>query len=425
MSFPTILEVELQFENKFEVDMVVCRLPLDIISEDEHMVKESVHFALSENYWIRVVDYTFDIPESYVQLGIEDEGCCDRFCNDSTQTLNEIFIGNADKTVIIEVYIKIEVDTLLDNKLNIFDQIYAYIKEEDEALLLLKADKTDIIDAYIKTETDEKFDLKANVIDIVDSYSKIENDELLPLKADKTKLIDAYFKTETDTKLFEKIDKTELDAYVDLTSAQAISDTKQFNTINISSESKQNKNEATILLAGGGDLLMSLLISQPQLQEVRNTATAKSKAYIFDIQTDLNSWIDDQENVAKLAIDMSKVITTLGVATGSGNAITDKSIDGIILTPAKNTTFATNGDDQSNTGTKTFTRSNENVKPLSEFGGGSVDDLNYVKFSCYDEQTIDGELIQLHEEYQPFGGNRQNQYITKRDGTNGFVQLDD
>ncbi|KAA6373806.1 MAG: hypothetical protein EZS28_030666 [Streblomastix strix] len=53
----------------------VRRWLLDIISEDENIVKESAHFVLSENQLIRVVAYTFDVPESQVQLCIEYEGC--------------------------------------------------------------------------------------------------------------------------------------------------------------------------------------------------------------------------------------------------------------------------------------------------------------------------------------------------------------
>ncbi|KAA6356307.1 MAG: hypothetical protein EZS28_048166, partial [Streblomastix strix] len=84
------------FEETLTPDPSVCRWLLDIISEDEHMIKESAHFVLSENQLIRVVAYTFDVPESQIQLSVEDEGCCGRFCSDSTQTLNEILIGNVN-----------------------------------------------------------------------------------------------------------------------------------------------------------------------------------------------------------------------------------------------------------------------------------------------------------------------------------------
>ncbi|KAA6396947.1 MAG: hypothetical protein EZS28_007523 [Streblomastix strix] len=79
-----------------------------------------------------------------------------------------------------------------------------------------------------------------------------------------------------------------------------------------------------------------------------------------------NSYIDDKKvtvywcdgtdlKVLETEIpDMSNVITTLGTATGGGNAITDISIDGNILTPAKNKNFVDTDYDQSISGQKTF-----------------------------------------------------------------------
>ncbi|KAA6380240.1 MAG: hypothetical protein EZS28_024233 [Streblomastix strix] len=84
------------FEDTLTTDLSICRWLLDVISKDDNIVKESAHFVLSENQLIQVVAYTFDVPESLVQLVIEDEGYCGRFCSDSTQTLNEILIGNVN-----------------------------------------------------------------------------------------------------------------------------------------------------------------------------------------------------------------------------------------------------------------------------------------------------------------------------------------
>ncbi|KAA6361451.1 MAG: hypothetical protein EZS28_043022, partial [Streblomastix strix] len=407
------------FEDTLTPDPSVCRWLLDIISEDEHMVKESAHFVFSENQLIRVVAYTFDVPESQIQLSIDDEGCCGRFCNDSTQTLNEILIGNVnilkldvEKCFIVQVtpepYNREEIDEMLYKKLNISDQIDAYTKQEDDALLLLKADKPELIDAYSKTEddallvqklnisdqidayskteadvllddklnitdqvdaytkqeADALLDEKLNITNQIDTYSKQEDDALLLLKADKIELIDAYSKTETDALLDDKLnitdqidaynkskvdallddklsvsdqidaynksevdallddklnitdqidaynkqedddllllkaDKTELADYVDLAYTQTITGQKQFRIISVSSISKQNKNDASILLAGGGDMLVSSLVSQPQLQEVRDIASGKSKGYVFATTDEMNTWMEDQENVA-------------------------------------------------------------------------------------------------------------------------------
>ncbi|KAA6401106.1 MAG: hypothetical protein EZS28_003364 [Streblomastix strix] len=239
-------------------------------------------------------------------------------------------------------------------------------------------------------------------VDLSEYYSKSETDEKLDLKADQTDIIDAYTKTETDEKLDLKADKTELDEYVDLTSAQIITGQKQFGIISVSSISKQSKNDASILLAGGSDMLVSLLVSQPQLQEVRDTASGKSKGCVFETTQEMNTWIEDQENVAKLAIgdnlyiidkevmdywwdgtalraletelpDMSNVITTLGAATGNGNAITDISIDGNTLTPAKNDIFVITGFDQSIIGMKSFT---------------STIISNGIQYSGYDNNSV-------------------------------------
>ncbi|KAA6369605.1 MAG: hypothetical protein EZS28_034868, partial [Streblomastix strix] len=112
-------------------------------------------------------------------------------------------------------------------------------------------------------------------------------------------------------------------------------------------------------------------------------AQGKSKGYVFATTDEMNTWMEDQENVAKLSIgdnlyivdkhvmdywwdgtnlrvletelpDMSNVVTTLGAATGGGNAITDISIDGNTLTLAKNNSFVTNNYDETIIGQKTF-----------------------------------------------------------------------
>ncbi|KAA6397573.1 MAG: hypothetical protein EZS28_006903 [Streblomastix strix] len=289
------------FEETLTPDPSVCRWLLDIISEDEHMVKESVHFVLSENQLIRVVAYTFDVYESQM---------------------------------------------------------------DDDAILLLKADKAELIDSYSKIDTDEKLDLKTNVADVIE-----KDDALLLLKDDKI----------------------ELDSYVDLTSTQTIADQKQFGIISVSSISKQNKNYTTILLAGCGNMLVSSLVSQPQLQEVRNTASGKSKGYVFVTTDEMNTWMKDQENVTKLAIgdnlyivdkyvlvywrdgtglraletelpDISNFLTILGAHIGSGNAITDLSFSGNTQIPAKNSSFITTNCDESITGQKTFNTTIHSVR---------------------------------------------------------------
>ncbi|KAA6378914.1 MAG: hypothetical protein EZS28_025559 [Streblomastix strix] len=307
-----------------------------------------------------------------------------------------ILLLKADKT---DTYTKTETDTLLDDKTDKSELIDSYSKTEDDALLLLKADKSD---TYTKTETDTLLDAKADKTELIDSYSKTEDDVLLLLKADKSEtytktetdtlldakanvvdIVDSYSKIEDDALLLQKANVADLTNYVDLNSAQIITGQKQFGVISVSSVSKLSKNDASILLAGGGDMLVSSLVTQPQLQEVRDIATDKSKAYVFSTQDELNDWIAVQDNVAKLAIgdnlyivdkevtdywwdgtglkvletklpDMSNVVTALGPSLGLGNAITDIIIYGNILTPVKDKNFVDTDYDQSISGQKTF-----------------------------------------------------------------------
>ncbi|KAA6373929.1 MAG: hypothetical protein EZS28_030545 [Streblomastix strix] len=130
-------------------------------------------------------------------------------------------------------------------------------------------------------------------------------------------------------------------------------------------------------------MLVSTLVTQPQLQEIRDITSGKSKGYVFATTDEMNTWMEDQETVAKLAIgdnlyivdkqvmdywwdgsnlraletelpDMSNIMTILGTVTGGGNAITDLSFDGNTLIPAKNSSFITTNYDETITGQKTF-----------------------------------------------------------------------
>ncbi|KAA6395908.1 MAG: hypothetical protein EZS28_008568 [Streblomastix strix] len=278
------------------------------------------------------------------------------------------------------VYTRPEANEIFDTKA---DKSETYTKTETDSLLDAKADKTQLIDQYTKSEDDALLLLKSNIIDIVDSYSKTEDDALLDAKADKTDIIDSYSKSQDDAFLPLKANVTDLTNYVDLTSAQIMTGQKQFGIISASSISKLSKNDASILLAGGGDMLVSSLVTQSQLQEIRDIASGKSKIYVFSTLDELNDWISYQENVAKLVIgdnlyivdkevtdywweginlkvpkielsNIINVITTPGTAIGGGNAITDISIDGNVLTPAKNKNFVEKEYDQSISGQKTF-----------------------------------------------------------------------
>ncbi|KAA6365254.1 MAG: hypothetical protein EZS28_039219 [Streblomastix strix] len=100
------------FENELTADSSVCKCLLDVISEDEHMLKESAHFILSEPQLIRVVAYTFDVNEQQVQLNEDVSTCCTRFMNDGTITLTEIRIEN------------VNIHALDENKVNLLRDTY-------------------------------------------------------------------------------------------------------------------------------------------------------------------------------------------------------------------------------------------------------------------------------------------------------------
>ncbi|KAA6391606.1 MAG: hypothetical protein EZS28_012866 [Streblomastix strix] len=175
-------------------------------------------------------------------------------------------------------------------------------------------------------------------------------------------------------------------------------------------------------------MLVSSIIIQPQLQEVRDIAIGKSKAYVFSTQGELNDWMTVQDNVAKLVIgdnlyivdkevtdywwditdlkvletellDINNVITTLGAATGGSNAITDISIDGNILTPAKNKNYEETDYDQSVNGQKTFNttihsvgviiQTYDNSSVVCARGGvRSIADIQSVSYSKSEDDAL-------------------------------------
>ncbi|KAA6367102.1 MAG: hypothetical protein EZS28_037372, partial [Streblomastix strix] len=282
--------------------------------EVNELLNEKVDKTDLENYYNKSETFTKDEVNSKNET---DELFDEKF----NEAILDDYYSKTETYAKIETYNKTEVDSFLDEKADIGTSytkgeddallilkadetqlIDSYTKTEDDALLLLKADKTELIDSYTKIETDQKLELKANITDLIVSYTKTEDDAMLLLKADRTDLIDSYSKSEDDALLLWKADKIDLDNFVDQSSAQTISGQKQFGIISVSSVSKLSKNDASILLAGGGDMLVSSLVTQPQLQEVRDIAQGKSKGYVFVTTNEMNTWMEDQENVAKLSI---------------------------------------------------------------------------------------------------------------------------
>ncbi|KAA6352775.1 MAG: hypothetical protein EZS28_051698, partial [Streblomastix strix] len=255
----------------------VCRWLLDIISEDEHMTKESAHFILSGPQLIRVVAYTYEVPESQVEIVIEDETCCSKFCHDGTETITDIAISNVniltldvDKVNLLRDSYKIclqkvrKISSILDlgeissrimravssgliNQLKMDGDLHMLdvVMRHDETLYGSTRYNTIAPDVYTRPEVNELLNEKADKIDLDDYYDKSETfakeevytkteaDQLLSEKADKTELIDSYSKSETyakdevysknetDELLDEKVNEATLDDYYSKTETYA------------------------------------------------------------------------------------------------------------------------------------------------------------------------------------------------------------
>ncbi|KAA6396706.1 MAG: hypothetical protein EZS28_007766, partial [Streblomastix strix] len=261
-------------------DPSICRWLLNIISEDEHMTKESAHFILSVPQLIRVVAYTFDVVENQVILNTEDEGCCGKFMHDGTRTLRDITINNVNLLTLDIEKVNFLRDSqklclqkvrkitsirdlgdissklmpaarkglmatythkmCLQNMMKLYSETLEIIqlaqsnRSEANEIFDRKADKTDI---YMKVETDTRLDAKA---DETDTYSKTETDTLLDDKADKSELIVSYSKSEVDALLLLKEDKTQLiDSYTKTETNNLLNNNANQSTTYIKTENGQ------------------------------------------------------------------------------------------------------------------------------------------------------------------------------------------
>ncbi|KAA6366883.1 MAG: hypothetical protein EZS28_037591 [Streblomastix strix] len=85
-----------KFEETIMSDPSVCRWLLDIINEDEYIAKESASFILLGLQFVIVVAYIYKVPESQVEIIVEDESCCSQFRHDGTETIIDIAISNVN-----------------------------------------------------------------------------------------------------------------------------------------------------------------------------------------------------------------------------------------------------------------------------------------------------------------------------------------
>ncbi|KAA6357722.1 MAG: hypothetical protein EZS28_046751, partial [Streblomastix strix] len=228
-------------------------------------------------------------------------------------------------------------------------------------------------------------------------------------------LTDYYNKTKTDELLGDKADKTDLDSYVTLDTAQSINANKTFNnacrftstidgmsTITGASFVKSGADDTVVLLGAGGTKPISEFVSAP---------------------TDLSNYYNKNETYSKTESD-SKYVDMTTTQTIGGNktfglevrAPTFKllgySSDYVVMSGAmKNKSHFVQTDevDQTVAGTKTFSNNvtapafiksdgtnqevllaNGDVKPISEFNN-QIDTSNYVVMTT--DQTIGGNKI--------------------------------
>ncbi|KAA6376505.1 MAG: hypothetical protein EZS28_027967, partial [Streblomastix strix] len=197
----------------------------------------------------------------------------------------------SDITVIIELrnyynksqaYLQTDINNLLNKKAKIGD---SYTKGEDDLLLFAKAGNIKLIDSYQKTQTYNLLNQNANS---GDSCIYGEDNILLVTNADKTQQIDSYIKTEIDQLMLQiEVGDVDLNNYYTKTKTDellegkvgikfisafgAIYDETQdsvantyltisktfTSNINATDFVKAGKNNTSVLLGGGGDVLLS------------------------------------------------------------------------------------------------------------------------------------------------------------------------
>ncbi|KAA6369290.1 MAG: hypothetical protein EZS28_035183, partial [Streblomastix strix] len=315
-----------------------------------------------------------------------------------------LLLLKADKTQLIDAYSKTEADALLDDKLNVSDQIDAYTKTQDDALLLLKADKTQLIVAYTKGEDDALLLLKADKTQLIDAYTKGEDDALQLLKADKTQLIDAYTKGETNNLLNNKADsevsytKGEADNLLNYKANSGVSHTKgEDDALLLLKADKTQLIDA--YTKGEDDALLLLKANQTTTYTKTETDYLISQIEVGDV--DLSGY---------MTLDTSQTITANKTFNNACRFVS--SIDE--MATITGTSFVKSGADDT-----VVLLGAGGTKPLSEFASGSVDDSNYVKKTGQELQIIHGVLRRNDDELSMSEYNEE--YLTKGEICNAFV----
>ena len=180
------------------------------VSKDYVEITQAEYDLLTEEEKKDIVFYITDATGNTELVTVIDENSTDEEIPSAKAV--HTAIQNVSAGVPVNAYTKEEVDTLLDDKVNVDDLVESYSKDEIDTLL---ADKANATDTYNKTEIDALLDGKANTDDVTtNAYTKDEVDNLLANKADSSAIVDAYNKEEVDNLLTAKADATALDNYV-------------------------------------------------------------------------------------------------------------------------------------------------------------------------------------------------------------------
>ncbi|KAA6374208.1 MAG: hypothetical protein EZS28_030264, partial [Streblomastix strix] len=123
--------------------------------------------------------------------------------------------------------------------------------------------------------------------------------------------------------------------------------------------------------------------------------------------------------------DLSNVVSSLGTATGGGNAITDLSLTGNILIPAKNKSFVDVDNDQSITGQKSFTTTIHSVGITYQdynnsnviLAGGGVRAIADIQSASYSKAEDDSKLTLMTDKIELIDA------YTKTESDSKFVDM--
>ncbi|KAA6372517.1 MAG: hypothetical protein EZS28_031956, partial [Streblomastix strix] len=232
--------------------------------------------------------------------------------------------------------------------------------------------------------------------------------------------------------LLDKADKTDLDNYVTLGTAQSINANKTFNnpcrftstidgmsTITGQSFIKSGGTDQQLLLANGSTKPLSDFIDSIDIQYFVDKSTDQTiggnKVFSLEVRAPtfiLPGYSSDYVVMSGAMKNKSHFVLTDDVdqtVTGS------KTFSNNVTAPAF---IKSDGTDQQ------VLLANGSTKPLSEFSGGSVDDSNYVKKTGQTLQVIKGYL---RKNMQDLDGDEPSEededYITKGEVANQYVSL--